>query len=261
MSGSARDSAWSWPVPDLDSFATITIPPESGPTQALVDGRRPPGDEFRVRVLDHGDPGELTVAAPAVPVVEGQKQVAPSRVSIGWLDGGRWFQAPAAIVDARPGPLSIWLVRMLAEPGQRRRWARAKVTLAVDLEAEVELEADTEFEVDPDSTVERRAGLTVDIGEGGFRIVVPGEHLWRPDQPMMMEVLLPEQPTRLRFTGEVLRCTRLKRPLGAEVVIVFDDPAEHGDAVRRTVFAAQRRELALRRDDVPRLRARRRLAS
>lgn len=173
-----------------------------------------PGRPVRFRVVVPDYPGDLVDPGPDDEWV------------FTWVsERGRW-ELPVRREDADgPGPRCWWLTPCgPLRRNQRRSFHRVgcATTLAVDVLAE------------PFGTI---VGRTLDVSEGGVRCLLPGAGL-EAGTRVLVRLSLDE------FTGTLAGVVRRsRRPVRTvrvagwhrEVVVAFDDPELHGDALRRVV--------------------------
>jgi len=115
---------------------------------------------------------------------------------------------------------------------QRRQFARTAIHLAADVVA-----------VGPDRGQAHWSGLIIDLSEGGVRVLVPGVP---PPPGARIVVTFP-----ITEAGELLDCPGVViRHVGTTgggeeertaLAVRFEDPEEHGDTIRKMVFAEQLR--------------------
>jgi hypothetical protein len=195
--------------------------------------------EFRSRVEDLGS-GLLVVVRPhELPADE--ELDAGTELSVVWTDsdGAGGLVLPTRIMTARTeGTLRLWslVVTGPAVAEQRRQFVRAAATGPVAIRSAK----------DPDS--DPVPGSLVDVSEGAVRCSVAAgaadRFLAGP----------PEVVAEFRFGSvdfavpghvEFLRPTAHPADL-EELVVVFDEPVEVADALRKQIFAQQRRALRVR---------------
>lgn len=182
-----------------------------------------------------------------------ENELAPLLLS--WEQRGGWFEAAGLIVKCLvlgepwgldvdgttalpPGitldvpengarEVPLWRVEVVGLPRQRRRFARAYVSLPAELEC-LEL-----------GWVLVR---TADISAGGVRLRVPVTLPWTLHQRVRVHCDLHDGGEPAQISGAILRASTAVNAEESEIVVVFDDPAEHADRIGKAVWEAQRRQ-------------------
>jgi hypothetical protein len=180
------------------------------------------------RVEDDAD-GVLVVSAPTLP--GGVRPDPGDRVSLRWLSRRGIGEVNGELVRRSWRPIESWWVRPIGVPmvTQRRRYARATVTIPVSVELDLEPEHEPVH------------GTTVDIGEGGVHCIARGL-----DGIVIGEGLhltLDIDGKRLVAGGQVLRTNPLQN--GFRSFVVRFDALDRRDAdhIRRFVFMSSVRSL------------------
>lgn len=170
---------------------------------------------------------DIRVAAPLGVRV---RRLSPEdQLDLRWITRRGVATVRGVLHEVEEGQLPTWVIRTAGQPtvSQRRRYARAAVTLPVEVAPEDEVEADVVV------------GSTIDIGEGGVHCIAGG----LPDVPVGAPVVvaLELEGATFRADGRILRTRQLHDGFQS-VVITFDDlePRE-ADRVRRFVFASDLR--------------------
>jgi hypothetical protein len=190
-----------------------------------------------VRPASPGRPTRFLVAAPAYP--GDLLDPLPGEVwLLAWVTERARWELPVHRTDAPPdvtrrGPRAWWLTPAgPIERRQRRRFYRAPCAVPVELDQLAE----------PFRTL---SGRTLDLSEGGLRCLLPlAEGDLAPHTRVLVRVAL--DGVHGALGGVVLRSRRPARAgrvagWHREVVVAFDEPEVHGDAVRRVVARLQQR--------------------
>ncbi len=142
-------------------------------------------------------------------------------VDLHWVSIRGRYQQPALVVERVDQPLLQWRLEPYGEPQlvQRREYVRVSTALPIEIEHRGEV-AD---------------GTTVDISEGGFRVLTDAADL-APGSELILRVTIDDKA--LVIPGQVLRTVHALHSRN-EVVVVFHYPGQYGDVIRRYVFKMQ----------------------
>lgn len=206
-------------------------------------------EEIDERLSERSRP-RLIVTAPEVPFVPSAEDLAAEHVLV-WLVPDGQMEVPVRIQDVEQ-PLWPLIVTGPARKVQRRQYVRVPLSLPGDL---------TAVDPDPDGGPGRWAVTLLDVSEGGVRCLVPGvpppEGAWitirfeSPDAGALScrGVVVQHLPTRVDAPAAPPDPGDGTPDDGPTTVAIrFDDPEEHGNAIRRLVFAEQLRQRQLRLD-------------
>jgi hypothetical protein len=177
---------------------------------------------------------ELRVAAPLG--VRLRQLGEDDSLDLRWVTRRGVATVAGQLVGIEDGQLPTWRIKTRSTPTvtQRRRYARAAITLPVQVAPEGEAEELAELD-------EAVLASTIDIGEGGIHCIAN-----IPDMPVgaPVTVIMELDGTGFHAEGRVLR-TRPLHDGFRSMVVTFDQLApKEADRVRRFVFAADLRSKA-----------------
>ncbi len=203
-------------------------------------------EEIEEPLTPQGRP-RLLIAPPDVSFLPMPVDLSTEHILL-WISTNSQMELPVRVQST---DLGLWplLVQGPARRIQRRQFVRVPVRLPgqltrTDLEPTDDADADAKVEVEP-----RQWPVTIlDISEGGVCCL-----LAEPASPPVgsaVEISFPSADGELILVSGVV--IRYLQPSGRQataavsLAIRFDDPNQHGDAVRRLVFAEQLRQRQVR---------------
>lgn len=150
-----------------------------------------------------------------------------------WGTQGGQMEMPVLVPDVEG---ERWALQVTGPPRrvQRRQFVRVEVKLA------------TTIAMFSSGQPQQWEGTIVDLGEGGVRCVVDAEP--PPPGSRIAIIFSADDSSVLECAGVVVRHLTADPEGSGETALAvrFDDPEEHGDAIRRMVFAEQLRVRQLR---------------
>jgi hypothetical protein len=220
------------PDPDTKVRLRVTVGMSAGPDEDLICEL--PSQVVSVTQPTSADSrAEITIASVDLSFLPAPLDAAVEQALIWGTQGGQ-MEMPVLIPDI-DGP--FWSLIITGPPRrvQRRQFVRVEVRLA----------ATVAMVAGDDDQPQQWVGTIVDLGEGGVRCLV------QADPPA------PGSRIGISFSADdssVLDCSGVvvrHLPWGNDesttaLAVRFDDPEEHGDAIRRMVFAEQLRLRQLR---------------
>jgi len=197
------------------------------PVNSLLPVVFPGDEEEHPSRLEDCDGPLLAIAAPCYAgdlVLHGPG----ATLALRWTAQRGLYEAPAELVEVERRSIPLWRVRLTGPVRvlQRRRYARAEVSGPVSIHP---VDGEVGDAVD---------GSLVDVGEGGLRCRMDDPSWVRPGLRVEADFTLDD--AALRLPGEVLRILPVREgDRGEIVVVVFDEPVQQAELIRRFVLQQQ----------------------